>query len=242
MNENRTALVTGANRGLGFEVAKALVEAGHQVLLGVRDSSKGKQAADRLRALGGRVDFIQLDVVDRASIHAAAEILAGRTNQLDVLVNNAGVSLDWTTEPSRTSEDLLRRTFEPNFFGAVALTQALLPLLLRSGSGRIVNVSSSLGSLAFASDPAYQYYGFNAFAYTASKAALNAWTIALAKELAGTPIKVNSADPGWCRTELGGEQAPLDPAEGARAIIPLALMPNKGPSGSFFNGSEPVRW
>ena len=242
MSTNRTALITGANRGLGFEVAKGLVDAGQRVFLGVRDPSKGEAAADLLRALGGTVDVILLDVVDSASVHAAADILAHRTDQLDVLVNNAGVSFDWSTTPSQTSEDLLRRTFEPNFFGAVALTQVLLPLLLRSGSGRIVNVSSSLGSLTCASDPAYQYYGFNAFAYTASKAALNAWTVALAKELGTTPIKVNSADPGWCRTELGGEQAPLDPAEGARAILHLALLPDDGPSGGFFNGSEPVRW
>ena len=241
MTGSRLALVTGANRGLGFEVAKGLVEAGCRVILGVRDLAKGEAAAARLPR-SHEVELVALDVADPASITAAAATISGRFERLDVLVNNAGVSLDWTTPPSATGGDLLRRTFEPNLFGAVALTQALLPLLRRSDAARIVNVSSSLGSLACASDPAYAYFGFNAFAYTASKAALNAWTVTLAKELADTAIKVNSADPGWCRTELGGDQAPLEPGEGARSILRLALLPDDGPSGGFFHDEESVRW
>lgn len=242
MSDKRIALVTGGNRGLGFEVAKGLVAAGHKVILGVRDQAKGRDALAQLRDLGGEVESVGLDVADPQSIGAAAARIGLAVAHLDVLVNNAGVSFDWTVAPSETGENLLRRTFEPNFFGAVFLTQALLPLLRRSPAGRIVNVSSSLGSLGCASDPSYAYFGFNAFAYTASKAALNAWTVALAKELAGTGIKVNSADSGWCRTELGGDQAPLDPSEGGRAILGLALLPNDGPTGGFFHGSEPIRW
>jgi len=238
----RVALVTGANRGLGYEVARGLVEAGYRVILGVRDPAAGGVAASELRRAGGAAECVTFDMTDPGSIRSAAARIAAGTDRLDVLVNNAGVSLDWTGLPSETSEDLLRRTFEPNFFGAVLLTQAVLPLLRRSESGRVVNVSSSLGSLACASDPAFAYYGFNAFAYTASKAALNAWTVALAKELAGTRIKVNAADPGWCRTQLGGEQAPLAPDEGGRAILRLAVLPDDGPTGGFFHGAERVRW
>jgi NAD(P)-dependent dehydrogenase (short-subunit alcohol dehydrogenase family) len=231
----RIALVTGANKGIGFAIARQLSGAGLEVIVAARDDAAGRAAAACIA--GAR--FLQLDVTSEHSIRAAA----GELQALDVLVNNAGVAEPGDTSAAAVSLEVLRRTFEVNFFGAIAVTQALLPLLRRSAAGRIVNVSSSLGSLGL--DRKLQ-----AFAYRASKAALNMFTVTLAQALAGTPIKVNSAAPGYTPTDLNRHlvQPGWTPPPGqtveeaARTPVRLALLPEDGPSGGFFDKDGGVPW
>lgn len=182
----KIALVTGANKGIGFETARLLGEQGHTVLIGARDEQRGKAAAEKLNAR-----FVRLDVTDAASISAAAKEIEQDLGVLDILVNNAGIGI-WDGPPSQSSLDALRNTFETNLFGVVAVTNALLPLLRRSEAGRIVNVSSDVGSIALVTDPENPLYQLNAVAYPASKAALNMATMQYAKELFDTTIKVNA--------------------------------------------------
>lgn len=237
------ALVTGANKGLGFEISRKLAQRGIQVLMGARDVSRGTEAAKTLVAEGLNVSFVQLNVTDRATIQLAAEEIERQFGKLDILINNAGISGGWGEQlPSQISLETVRNVFEVNFFGQIAVTQAFLPLLKQSASGRIVNMTSGLGSLSQNSDPNYQYYGFNVLGYNASKAALNMLTICLAKELQETKIKVNSADPGWCKTDLGTEAAPNTPGQGAETPVWLATLPDDGSTGSCFNELAPNPW
>ena len=240
---DRIALVTGANKGLGLEVARRLGVGGHKVLLGTRDVRLGEEAAAGLRAHGldaVRVAFASTDVRGHRTL--AAEI-AQTFGRLDILVNNAGISGGWEGQsPSVVESALLREVIDVNYLGVVSATQALLPLLRSSDAARVVNVSSGLGSLAQNADPRYAFAGFNTLAYNASKAALNLFTIALAKELAGTTAKVNAADPGWCRTDLGTARAPRSVEQGAEVIVRLATLPADGPSGGFFDDRGSVPW
>lgn len=235
MDEPRIALVTGANKGIGFEIARLLgAEHGMRVLVAARDAVRGKEAAE---ALGSFATAVILDVTDEESVAAL-----GALERLDVLVNNAGVLLERGSPPSGTPVELLRRTFETNVYGVVAVTNALLPALRRSGAGRIVNVSSGLGSLAFTTEPSHMYAQHPLLAYNASKSALNAVTVSYANELRGTEIKVNAADPGYCATDLNGHSGPRTPAQGATAAVRLATLPADGPTGGFFDEDGPVPW
>jgi NAD(P)-dependent dehydrogenase (short-subunit alcohol dehydrogenase family) len=243
MGMTRIALVTGGSQGIGFEVAKQLGEVdGIRVILGVRDPVKGKVAVEKLNTFGIIASYIPLNIVDKNSIDSTREVIEKEYGKLDILVNNAGVSTSVAQNPSTLDVKLLREIFETNFFAQVAVTQAMLPLLRKSSAGRIVNVSSSLGSLSLQANSNYKYYPFNMFGYNSSKTALNAFTVSLAKELSGTSIKVNSADPDWCRTDLGGDQAPFSASEGAAVITRLALLSEDGPAGGFFNSSNHLGW
>lgn len=235
MSETRVALVTGANKGIGFEIARLLgTRHGMRVLVGARDAGRGKEAA---AALGGFATAVTLDVTDEDNVAGLRAL-----ERLDVLVNNAGVLLERGAPPSGTPVDLLRQTFETNVHGVVAVTNAVLPALRRSDAGRIVNVSSGLGSLAFTTAPSHLYAQHPLLAYNASKSALNAVTVSYANELRGTSVKVNAADPGYCATDLNGHSGPRTPAQGATAAVWLATLPADGPTGGFYDEDGPVPW
>lgn len=210
----KIALITGANKGLGLETARQLGKLGATILVGSRDSGKGQQAAEVLRGFGKDAKAIKLDVLNAADIKAAAETIKRDYGRLDILINNAGVNYEplGSNTTLTVSEDNLRRTFETNFFAVVNVTRAMLPLLEKSTGGRIVNLSSILGSLTLQASAGG--LGSKGFGYDSSKSALNAFTIHLADALKGTKIKVNSAHPGWVRTEMGTNVAPLEVKEG----------------------------
>ncbi|MGO9462707.1 MAG: SDR family oxidoreductase [Isosphaeraceae bacterium] len=250
-SQDNVAFITGANKGIGFETARGLGELGIAVVIGSRDLARGRAAADRLRADGiEKVEAVRFDVVRPEDHREIARHLETRYGKLDILVNNAGVMLDNAefegegvfNTTSTVTPDVLRQTFETNFFAAVALTQALLPLIRKSAAGRIVNLSSILGSLTLHSDPSSPIYARKSFAYDASKAALNAFTVHLAHELRATPIKVNSAHPGWVKTDMGGPAAPMELSEGCKTSIQLATLPDDGPTGGFFHLGKRVPW
>jgi NAD(P)-dependent dehydrogenase (short-subunit alcohol dehydrogenase family) len=241
MNNTKIALITGANKGIGKEIARQLGAQGLTVLLGARDAERGEEAAGELKANGANAHAVQLDVTDEASIEGAARHIEQEFGGLDVLVNNAGVALD-SVPPSQLDRDTLRRTFETNVFGVVGVTQAMLPLLKKSPAGRIVNLSSGLASLAQNSDPNWDYAGINLVAYNSSKAALNMVTVTFAKELKDTPIKVNAADPGYTATDMNGHQGTRTVEQGATAAVRLATLPDDGPTGSFFDEDGVVPW
>jgi NAD(P)-dependent dehydrogenase (short-subunit alcohol dehydrogenase family) len=242
----RVALITGANRGIGLQTAKDLCPDGVLLLLGVRDLAKGEAAAERIRREAFEAEAVHLDVIDPGTHGEVYDFIDRVFGRLDILVNNAGVCLENPiasgSDPSTLSLETLRKTFETNFFGTVALTQKLLPLIRRSQAGRIVNVSSFMGSLTPHSDPASPIYHSNVFAYDASKAALNSFTIHLAYELRNTPVKVNSAHPGWVKTEMGGEHADLEVSEGGKTSAWLATLPEDGPTGGFFHVGQLLPW
>lgn len=237
----KIALVTGANKGIGFETAKQLASLGMHVLLAARTHAKAEAAAKELFAQGFRVEPVQLEVTDATHRSDIAQMIENKYGRLDVLVNNAGVALESGTPPSQSSQDVLHAIYETNFFAVIALTQTLLPLLKKSKAARIVNVSSRLGSVQLnaAADPKTWY---NELGYNSSKAAVNMFTILLAKELSGTAIKINSAHPGWVKTDMGGTAAPLDIPTGAKTSVWLATLPDDGPSGGFFHLQEALPW
>jgi NAD(P)-dependent dehydrogenase (short-subunit alcohol dehydrogenase family) len=243
-NAKKIALITGANKGLGFEMARQLGQAGVTVVLAARDPQKGEAAAAKLRAEGLDVQFLKLDMTGEADRAAASAFLEKKFGRLDILINNAGISEEvfGTGKPSTTTEETIHRTFETNFFAPVALTKALLPLLKKSDEGRIVNMSSILGSQALHADAKSQIYDFKTLSYDASKAALNSFTIHLAHELKDTKIKVNSAHPGWVKTDMGTDAAPMEIAEGGKTGVELALLGDNGPTGGFFHLGKPVPW
>ncbi|GAA6621123.1 SDR family oxidoreductase [Scytonema sp. NUACC26] len=240
--DKKIALVTGANKGLGFEISRQLAKAGLTVLVGARDEIKGAEAAEKLQAQGLDVQSIKLNVTDISSIATAAKNIEERFGKLDVLVNNAGIFHDWGINPSDLDLKVFKETFETNVFGAFAVLQAMLPLIRKSNAGRIVNISSTLGSLTDTLDPNSHYFQFRGLAYQASKTALNEITVQFAKELTDTPIKVNSACPGWVQTDMGSADAPGTVEEGADTPVWLATLPEDGPTGSFFNSRKPVPW
>jgi len=213
-------------------------------VVGARDPQKGEAAAEKLREDGYDAQFLKLDVNKNEDHAAAAAWLEKKFGRLDILINNAGISAEdlGSGTTSKTTADVLRRTFDTNFFAPVALTQALLPLLQKSPAGRIVNMSSILGSQTLHADPKSPIYGFKALAYDASKAALNSFTIHLAYELKDTKIKVNSAHPGWVKTDMGTEAAPMEIPEGGKTGVALALLGEDGPTGGFFHLGETLPW
>lgn len=230
------ALVTGANKGIGFEIARGLLAHGMTVLIGARTPVLGEAAAQTLET-----PWIQLDVTDPTSIEVAAKRVAEEYGVLDVLVNNAGIGGSWAS-PSEATVDAMREVFDTNLFGVVAVTNSFLPLVRRSAAGRIVNVSSEVGSLAFATDPAHPISQLNALAYPASKTALNMVTVHYAKDLMGTAIKVNAVTPGYCATDLTGHAGHRTAAQGAEIAVKMALLPTDGPTGGFFDETGPVPW
>jgi NAD(P)-dependent dehydrogenase (short-subunit alcohol dehydrogenase family) len=239
------SLVTGANKGIGFEIARGLGAKGVVVLLGCRDDTLGKAAAQKLCAEGFQAQPVLLDVTDGPSIQAAAAAIEAQFGRLDILVNNAGVALEPLTKPSLVALDLVRRVYDVNVFGVIAVTQAMLPLLVKSGRGRIVNVSSSLGSIALAAGTGQR--GDAAFmptilGYNSSKSALNSITVQFANELRGTPVKVNAACPGYCATDLNGHSGPRSPQQGAQTPVRLATLPDSGQTAGFFNDEGAVPW
>ncbi|WP_406698771.1 SDR family oxidoreductase [Singulisphaera sp. Ch08] len=250
-SQDKVAFITGANKGIGLETARGLGQLGITVVIGSRDEAKGRAAVEQLQAEGIKnVEAVRFDVTKPADYQAIARHLEDRYGKLDILVNNAGVMLDVVdmegqggfNTTSTVTPALLQKTFETNFFAVVALTQELLPLLRKSSAGRIVNLSSILASLTLHASPKSPIYGMKAFAYDASKTALNAFTVHLAQELHGTPIKVNSAHPGWVKTDMGGSGAPMEVSEGGKTSVLLATLPDDGPTGGFFHLGDTLPW
>src|SRR5271154_3115576 len=235
------ALISGANKGIGYEIARGLGAKKITVLVGARDEARGQAAAQKLKAEGADVRFVKLDVTDHETIRNAAAWIEKEIGRLDILVNNAGVA-EWGFKPSDVDLAKVRGVYETNFFGPVSLIQAMLPLLGKSKHGRIVNVSSSLGSLTLSSDLNSPFADFLALGYNTSKSALNAMTIQFAKELKDTPIKVNAICPGYCATDLNGNSGPRSAAQGAVAGIEYAPLGADGPTGGFFNETGPIAW
>jgi NAD(P)-dependent dehydrogenase (short-subunit alcohol dehydrogenase family) len=244
--EKKIAFITGGNRGLGLQTAKDLGKAGVHVVIGSRDAAKGTAAANSLKSDGISIESLKCDVTNPQDHRAAYEFFERKFGRLDILINNAGVWLEdrigGGNQTSILSQDILRRTFEANFFAPVALTQTLLPLIRKSPAGRIVNLTSILGSLTLHSNPKSPIYEAKHLAYDASKAAINMFTIELAHELRNTKIKVNSAHPGWVKTDMGGENAPMDIADGGKTSAQLALLPDDGPTGGYFHLGEALPW
>lgn len=243
MNSKKIALITGANKGIGLETARQLGQKGITVLAGARDEAKANKAAEELRKEGLDAHGIVIDVNDADSIQKTAARIERDYGRLDILVNNAGVMVDDPKKkPSEQSLEAWRKTFETNLFGVVATTQALLPLLRKSDAGRIVNLSSILGSIQFHATPGSPIYDMKMPAYDVSKSAVNAYTVHLAWELKDTAIKVNAAHPGWVKTEMGGEGATMEITEGAKTSVALATIGADGPNGAYLHMGETLPW
>jgi len=244
----KIAFITGGNRGLGFQTALDLKNTGVKVVIGSRDLAQGEKALAKLRAAGVDADVLKFDITNPADYKAAYDYFDSRYGRLDILVNNAGVAAGKFpgTGPEHSAsavpDGVLQKVFETNFFAQVALTDALLPLIKKSPAGRIVNLSSILASLTLHADPKSPIYNAKSFAYDASKTALNAFTVHLAYELRDTKIKVNSAHPGWVKTDMGGDQAPMELSEGGKTSAALATLPDDGPSGGYFHLGQPLPW
>lgn len=238
----KVALITGANKGLGFETARELGKQGITVLIGARDKTRGTEAEAKLKSENLDAQFVHLDVNDTATHETARQFVETNYGKLDILINNAAIVVESTEKASELSLEKLRQTFDTNFFGVVAVTQTFLPLVKKSESGRIVNVSSGLGSLTQNSDPNWAYAQVKPLAYNSSKTALNAFTVILASELKDTKIKVNSADPGYTATDLNNNSGTKTVAEGASIIVDLATLPENGATGSYFDDQGVVPW
>ena len=246
MSEKKLALISGANKGIGLETARQLAKQGFTILLGARDLARGEKAAQSLKDEGLDIRPIKLDVTSQADIDAAVTLIDNEFGgRLDVLINNAGVLLDktWGQQGvSGTSLAELKDSFETNLFAVHALTVALLPALRNAPAARIVNLSSILGSLTYQATPGSPTYSTKIFSYNASKAALNAFTIHLAYELKDTKIKVNSAHPGWVKTEMGTDAATMEIVDGAKTSVQLAMLDDNGPTGGFFHMGDAIPW
>lgn len=243
----RIALITGANKGIGLAAARRLASDGVHVIIAARRAEAGEEAAGNLSAEGLSASSLRLDVTDPASVRAAAAEVAERHGHLDVLVNNAGILPEATNSHPKEVLDLamFEQTYATNVLGPVAVVEAFLPLLRKSTNGRIVNVSSSVGSLAHQTDPSSPWHSMVVPAYQSSKAALNAITIVLSKALADTSIKVTSVCPGWVQTDLAPgnrEQAPLTPDDAAEVIARAADLAADERTGTFVDANGPVAW
>ncbi len=238
----KVALVTGANKGIGFEVARQLGVQGIKVYLGARDDARGNEAVDRLKEEGIDATFLKLDLASPISVNDAAIRLAEDDGRLDILVNNAGIMSTADGLLCDTDLQVIKDTFETNFFGTAYVTQQLIPLLRKSSAPRVVNISSGLGSLTLNQDPTWDYASVKLIGYNASKAALNMLTVQLAWELRDTPAKVNSANPNFTNTELLPDTSGGRPVtEGAKIAVALALLPDDGPTGQFFEDDLSTR-
>lgn len=242
MTNKKVALVTGANKGIGLEIARQLARAGIKVLLGARDTARGQQAAAELTSDELDVEAVVLDLNDEKTIAVIVETIASRYGRLDILVNNAGIVDPEDGPPSVGSITAARRLMETNFIGTLAVTQALLPLLRQSQAGRIVNLATTLGSLSINGDPTSPYYEARLIGYNASKAALNMLTVQLAAELKDTDIVVNSVAPGYVKTDLTGGNGFMTAEEGARLPVEYALLGDGAVSGSFVEPAGNAPW
>lgn len=234
MSTERVAVVTGANRGIGFEVCRQLARKGVRVILTARDEAKAREAAGRLRSEGLEVEPRSLDVTSAESVRGFGRALREGPGRADILVNNAGIFIDGATPALQADVDVMRRTLETNVYGPWLLCQQIIPLMLQHGFGRIVNLSSGMGQL---SDMNGGYAG-----YRLSKAGINVMTRALADELKGTNVLINSVCPGWVRTDMGGKEAPRSIEQGADTPVFLATLPDGGPSGGFFRDRKAIPW
>ncbi len=242
---DKVAFVTGANRGIGFETSKKLAETGIKVILGSRDLEKGKKAVQELADMGFEADLVQYDCFDLDAPQKVYDYISKKYKKLDILINNAGVLLTgnlFVTNSSTVSDKDVKDTFQTNLFSVISLTQKLLPLIMKSDAGRIVNVSTILSSLTLHSAKDSPITPAKEFAYNASKTALNAYTIHLAIELKDTKIKVNSGHPGWVKTELGGPKAPMDVKDSYKTSLRLATLSEDGPSGGLFHEDDTIPW
>ncbi len=233
-----TTLITGANKGLGYETARQLIAAGHTVYIGSRDPGRGREAAKKLHAR-----LVELDVTDDASVAAAVKVIEA-DGGLDVLVNNAGIEgrgeNNTIIEAGSVTADMMREVFETNVFGVVRVTHAFLPLLRRSSAPVVVNVSSSLGSLHLAESPESPTFFYPGVAYPASKSAVNMITVQFAKQLPG--MRINAVEPGYTDTDLNGHTGTQTVEEGARIIVEMAQTTSEGPTGGYFSVDGPVPW
>jgi NAD(P)-dependent dehydrogenase (short-subunit alcohol dehydrogenase family) len=232
----KTVLITGANKSIGFETARQLLQQGYYVYLGSRDIKKGEQAASQLQSEGlHQVEPIEIDVDELESIKAARQAIGRKTQVLDVLINNAGVSGAMPQSPLDTDISVFKQVFETNFFGVIEVTQAFMDLLRQSPQPRIVNVTSGLGSLTLHTDPSWKYYGVKPASYVSSKAALNAYTIVLAHHLRDTSFKINAVDPGYTATDFNHHSGPGTVPDAAARVVKAALLGPEGPTGQFFS-------
>ncbi|MFF1821623.1 SDR family oxidoreductase [Kribbella sp. NPDC058245] len=238
MTENKIALVTGANKGIGKEIARQLGEAGYRVLVGSRDLGRGQQAAEELE----NAVAIQLEVTDPESVQAAADTIAQEYGRLDVLINNAAIIPVGDAGVAEIEAAVLRDGFDTNVVGLVAVTQAMLPLLRKAEQARVVNLSTSLASFTLVGDPESRFSSKRTLAYNATKAAVNMVTVMLANELRGTGILVNAADPGNCATDMGGWQTARTPAQGAAVAVYMATLGADGPTGQVYDEAGQLPW
>jgi len=241
-HDKRVALVTGANRGIGYAISRRLGEQNITVVMGARDPDRGAQACSRLQGEGLDVQFQLLDVTAEKSIKAAIERIRTRFGRLDILVNNAGIMIDGGEDARNVRPETIQKTMQTNLMGPLMLCQCCIPLMQAGGYGRIVNMASGLGSLTEMADPGSPHAGVGAPAYRLSKAGLNCITALLAKEVRDDNILINSACPGWVRTDLGGEQAPLTPEQGADTPVWLATLPDGGPTGGVYRERTLIPW
>jgi NAD(P)-dependent dehydrogenase (short-subunit alcohol dehydrogenase family) len=235
------ALITGANKGIGYEIARGLGSKKIKVLVGARDQARGQAAVQKLKAEGADAYFVELEVANHETIRSAAQWIEKEFGRLDILVNNAGIG-DMGSKPSGVDLARVREVYETNVFGPMDLTQTMLPLLRKSKHGRIVNVSSSLGSLTLATQPDSPMASFLVLGYNTSKTALNSMTVQFANELKDTPIKVNAICPGYCATDINGHSGPRTAAQGAAAAIEYATLGDDGPTGGYFNDAGRIPW
>ncbi|MDO6966816.1 SDR family oxidoreductase [Rhizobium alvei] len=241
-NITKIALVTGANKGIGREIARQLAEAGVTVIMGARVLRLGQAATRELTEAGLKAESIELDINKENTIASAANTILAKYGRLDILVNNAGIVDAEDGPPSKATAAAVRRLIETNFIGTLCVTQAMLPLLRLSKAGRIVNLSTTLASLTVNGDPTSPYYEARLIGYNASKAALNMLTVQLAAELKNTQIVVNAVAPGYVRTDLTGGQGFMTPAEGARLPVQYALLGDDAVSGRFVEPQGEVAW
>ncbi|MEU8937437.1 SDR family NAD(P)-dependent oxidoreductase [Streptomyces goshikiensis] len=245
MSDKKIALVTGANKGIGFEIAAGLGALGYGVAVGARDRARREAAVEKLRAGGADAFGVPLDVTDDGSVTEAAQLIERQAGRLDALVNNAGISGElgtgWAQDPTAADFGELRRVVETNVIGVMRVTNAMLPLLRRSAAPRVVNVSSRLASLTHQADPDVEI-GPVMGLYAPSKSFLNAVTVQYARQLAGTDILANAACPGLVATDFNGFHGPRTPAQGAAVAIRLATLPDGGPSGAFFDDAGEIPW
>lgn len=243
MADNRIALITGANKGIGLEIARQLAQAGVFVIIGARDAGRAAAAVSDLAAQGLKAQSVAIDLTDHASIAEAAQAIETQYGRLNILINNAGIVDAADGPPSTSSAEAARRIMNTNFVGTLAVTQAMLPLLRKAPTARIVNLSSSLGSLTLNGDPTSTYYAARLIGYNASKAALNMLTVQLAEELRDTQILVNSVSPGYVKTDLTGHKGYLTVEEGARMPVHYALLTaEEAVTGHFVEASGVTPW
>ncbi|WDF54140.1 SDR family oxidoreductase [Mucilaginibacter sp. KACC 22063] len=232
----KKVLITGANKSIGFETARQLLQKGYYVYLGSRDRNRGEEAVNKLKAEGlDNVETVEIDVSNPASVQSAYQSIASKTDQLDALINNAGILGGMEQSAQTASLEMFHEVFETNFFGAINVTQTFLELLKKADQPRIVNVTSGLGSITLHNDPSWRYYQVKTAAYGPSKSALNAYTTVLAYELRDTKFKVNVVDPGYTATDFNHHSGHRSVADAAADIVKFATLDADGPNGQFYS-------